>query len=1244
MTKIGGRHTLYHNCMIILAVVFAVALCFSGLFVSQNERPAEAATVTNTYDPVGGTVTGGNTQTVNSGASFTLPSVSRTGYRAPYWFDDTAKPGSYSPTGTAISTRAQLQNMSGSGSYYLTCSIDLSGSDWTPISSTFTGTFDGCGYMIKNMKITATSQYVGFFQRMRGTVKNVNFINVNINSSYSNTTSSYTRYVGGISGYSDSSNAKIINCTVSGTISGSCTTSYGSGASTSTIYVGGLMGRGYGEITNCYNTAKITASAYATNSSTETEGSGTANVFVGGLVGQSSSTITISNSFNTGTVSANGNGVVNYGTSYAYMYGYIGGIVGRAGSTTYINYCYNNGTLNTNLNAEQRQASTSSSYRAYTYTYCGGIVGYGKGTLIGCYNNGTINSKAYAYAPGYAYGYSYAGGIMGYNDSTVTMTYCHNLKSVNAYGYARYYSSSYDYNTSYKYGYGYAGGILGFKNTTATTNYCYNGGNVSGTAYSVYGTGRQYAYGYHMSSTSNPSMTGCYYNSSATLTGEDGTGNNGATATTDTATMASNHYTNIDATYKPDWIYTSGSTTYATLNILYPADLSGNAGDSKTNDGFNHAFKVIWTNNTYTVTYKINNGTGGSTANSSHTYDVAKSLTTNGFTREGYDFAGWSTNPVATSITYTNGQSVTNLTTTHNGTVTLHALWKSTVTLDRQNAVTGSTSVTTVENANMASATAPTMSGWTFMGYYTEPCGRGIQYYNGSMQSTHINDLVNGVTLYACWQSVLNLDVQGGTGITSVTATYNAPMPELAVPLRAGYTFGGYFAGKNGTATRYYTNTMASACPNNLPTGTTLYAYWIINTYALYYNPNGGTVNVSSASVSFGTTVAPPTPTRTGYTFFGWYIDGERYSGGVWTYTENKTATAKWGYILTYDANGGFVTTGSVSIIDGDTVSTPIPVRDGCTFVGWKIGSTPYNGGVWTFTTNQTAVAQWTCKLFATLNNGLEGSITGTTNGKYAPGSNISFTASPATGYIFDHWMINGSKVTTATYSGAINEHINAVAYFTKAQPTANVYATNGTIASTYLNFEPDTYSATLRITPEAGKYVDEISFDNVAFYKIDSWATKLYANSSFAQNVVYEANEGNNNLWLTFNHYDTNRVVNVYVKLTTTKYTNLSMPKNTDGGALDGIAVCANYGGSVTLVGADYEMLADTDTIICSAKLAQEGYEFVGWCFADAQANILSTEESARFEKSQIYGRQLMAKFQPTPDNPNYNMILDNQ
>ena len=80
--------------------------------------------------------------------------------------------------------------------------------------------------------------------------------------------------------------------------------------------------------------------------------------------------------------------------------------------------------------------------------------------------------------------------------------------------------------------------------------------------------------------------------------------------------------------------------------------------------------------NTYTINYNGNGATSGSTASSTHTYDVAKKLTANGFSKSGYTFLGWSTNASATSATYTNSQSVKNLTETANGSITLYAIWK----------------------------------------------------------------------------------------------------------------------------------------------------------------------------------------------------------------------------------------------------------------------------------------------------------------------------------------------------------------------------------------------------------------------------------------------------------------------------------------------------------------------------------------------------------------------------------------
>ena len=82
-----------------------------------------------------------------------------------------------------------------------------------------------------------------------------------------------------------------------------------------------------------------------------------------------------------------------------------------------------------------------------------------------------------------------------------------------------------------------------------------------------------------------------------------------------------------------------------------------------------------WTANTYTIKYNGNGNTGGSTASSTHTYNEEKALTANGFTRNGYSFAGWTTNANGSGKFYADKASVENLSSTNGDTVTLYAQW-----------------------------------------------------------------------------------------------------------------------------------------------------------------------------------------------------------------------------------------------------------------------------------------------------------------------------------------------------------------------------------------------------------------------------------------------------------------------------------------------------------------------------------------------------------------------------------------
>ncbi|MGN1201060.1 MAG: InlB B-repeat-containing protein, partial [Candidatus Caccovivens sp.] len=93
-------------------------------------------------------------------------------------------------------------------------------------------------------------------------------------------------------------------------------------------------------------------------------------------------------------------------------------------------------------------------------------------------------------------------------------------------------------------------------------------------------------------------------------------------------------------------------------------------------------------------------------------------------------------------------------------------------------------------------------------------------------------------------------------------------LPE--VNSRVGYTNNGWVYTSNmSTAVTSSTNVLETPSSSD---EMRISVKWTPNTYTLSFNANGGSVSTTSKSVTYGTTYTNlPTPTRTGYTFGGWY-------------------------------------------------------------------------------------------------------------------------------------------------------------------------------------------------------------------------------------------------------------------------------------------------------------------------------------------------------------------------------------
>lgn len=208
-----------------------------------------------------------------------------------------------------------------------------------------------------------------------------------------------------------------------------------------------------------------------------------------------------------------------------------------------------------------------------------------------------------------------------------------------------------------------------------------------------------------------------------------------------------------------------------------------------------------------------------------------------------------------------------------------------------------------------------------------------------------------------------------GNGGSTPSAANVSPGSSTTLPSssRSGYTFNGWYTAASGGS--FIGNAGSSYTPSS---SITLYAQWSVITYTVTYNANGGSVSPSSNTVNAGSSVTFPTPSRSGYTFAGWYTvsSGGTFlgiGGSTYTPTASITIYAQWNVILytvTYNGNGGS-TPGSVSINAGSSTTLPNSTRANYTLNGWYTAPTGgtyvgTNGNSYTPPSSITLYAQWT--------------------------------------------------------------------------------------------------------------------------------------------------------------------------------------------------------------------------------------------------------------------------------------------
>ena len=341
----------------------------------------------------------------------------------------------------------------------------------------------------------------------------------------------------------------------------------------------------------------------------------------------------------------------------------------------------------------------------------------------------------------------------------------------------------------------------------------------------------------------------------------------------------------------------------------------------------NRTYTANWELTGYTITMDLNGGSG-ETALLYTVIDDDFALPTP--TRNGYEFVGWTGEGITTP------QTSVKIPKGSTGDKAYTANWKVieyTITLDTN----GGPNVSPIKYTVEDSFTLPyplrpgyEFAGWTLDGSGMLPATTLIIYY-GTTGDLHYK---------AEWrlaEYTITLDLNGGSGQEKVIYTITDEDFELPTPTRNGYEFVGW------TGERITTPQTSVKIPKG-STGNKAYtANWQVIKYTIITLLEGGNAGSSGAYVyTVEETFTLPTPTRTGYTFWGWTGEGitkpqpnvtiPKGSTGDKTYIENWVET---GYTITLDLNGGSGKEKVIYTMTDEDFELPTPTRNGYEFVGW---------------------------------------------------------------------------------------------------------------------------------------------------------------------------------------------------------------------------------------------------------------------------------------------------------------------
>ena len=327
--------------------------------------------------------------------------------------------------------------------------------------------------------------------------------------------------------------------------------------------------------------------------------------------------------------------------------------------------------------------------------------------------------------------------------------------------------------------------------------------------------------------------------------------------------------------------------------------------------------------------------------------------------------------------------------------------------------------------------TNPTKDGYEFIGWYLN-----------DLEFDFTTEITEDMTLTAKWKKiedededdkkiVVKFNSSGGSSVREQEPDEDLKIEKPEDPIREGYKFIGW-----------YLDDLEFDFESEITKTITLNAKWE-KIYKVTFDTDGGS-KITQKEVEDGKTVSKPlNPTKKGYTFKEWQLNGKTYNFST-KVVEDITLKAIWEKAITYtvsfDSDGGSKVVSQEIEKNKTAVKPTNPTKSGYVFKGWILNDKDYDFSL-AITKNITLKAKW--KKVYTVTFDLNGGSSNINNLTIEDGMKVTKPTDPTrSGYSFTGWTLNGS---TYNFNNVVNNNIKLIANWKALNYTVTFNSSGGT-------------------------------------------------------------------------------------------------------------------------------------------------------------------------------------------------------